>query len=228
MGGKFKDLTGEKYGKLTVISRAENIVVANNLQYACWNCLCDCGGNVIVKTSDLKRGHTQSCGCLQKERVSKVNTKHGGSFDRLYVSVWANMIQRCTNPKNAFYSDYGGRGIKIYGGWYDYANFRQWALENGYDENADYMQSTIDRIDSNGDYSPENCRIADIKTQSRNTRTNINLFVDGCKICLLDLARSLDISYDTARKWYHDRNFRTYEQFKNRAAQIRGGKKPRL
>lgn len=157
-GGPGLNLTGMRFGKLTVLRK-----VKNHGRRTAWLCACDCGDKVEVVTDSLRSGNTKSCGCLHGET-------HGCSDDRLY-NVWCTMKARCDNPNSEKYADYGGRGIKVCEEWHDsFTSFMKWAIENGYDYDAPRNACTIDRINVNGDYEPSNCRWADAKTQARNQR----------------------------------------------------------
>ncbi len=164
----WNDIAGKRFGRLTVIERYG----VNNHRNITWKCICDCGNVVIEDGSSLRSGHTKSCGCLMTEIVSAQFKKHGGSKSRLYV-VWGGMIARCTNPSHTAYKNYGGRGISVCDEWKnDFAKFQKWAYENGYDENAKTHVCTIDRINNDGNYGPNNCRWVDMKTQCNNTQRN--------------------------------------------------------
>lgn len=134
-----------------------------------WVCECDCGNTISVPGILLTTGGTQSCGCLQREILVKRNSTHGESKTRLY-RVWKGMHSRCNNPHHKSYKNYGGRGIKVCREWSDFACFEQWAKDSGYDEDAAYGDCTLDRLDVDADYSPQNCRWADAETQANNTR----------------------------------------------------------
>lgn len=158
MGRKLYDMTGMRFGRYTVIKRAGSKTTGEST----WLCQCDCGNIHIVRGSRLRNGSSTSCGCYANEIAST----HKMSKTRLH-KIWSGMKQRCYNQKNKKYKNYGNRGIIVCDEWLNsFEMFRDWALSHGYADNL-----TIDRIKTNGNYEPSNCRWADMKTQENN-RTN--------------------------------------------------------
>lgn len=159
MGAKWIDLTGSKFGSLTVLKEVGK--TKNNMKL--WECECSCGNRVVVPTNNLKSGHTKSCGCAWKNSI----TKHGKCDTRLY-SIWRNMKQRCYNCKNKAFNNYGGRGISVSNEWKEsFERFYEWSISHGYSKDLQ-----LDRVDNNGNYEPENCRWVTRTENNRNKRTN--------------------------------------------------------
>lgn len=177
--GKIEDLKGMRYGKLTVIKFVE----INKNHRASWLCKCDCGKEKLVASHDLKHG-IKSYGCLKKE--NKVLNK------RIH-NIWGNMVARCYNPQNKRYHDYGGRGIAICDEWRKrYKNFEIWSFQNGYSE-----ELTIDRINNDKGYEPNNCRWITRKENSRNTRRNNFITIMGNKKTISEWAEIYKIHEST-------------------------------
>ena len=198
--GAFIDLTGQKFGKLTVIERAEN----KNGRVA-WLCKCDCGNFTTVTSKRLRNGDTKSCGCYHKEKISK----HNKSNSRLY-NIYSHIKQRCYNLKNCRYKNYGGRGITICDEWlHNFQAFYDWAMANGYDDTL-----TIDRIDNNKGYSPDNCRWITNKEQQSNKCNNHLITYNGKTQTMAMWANEKNINESTlahriSRGWNIDRALNT-------------------
>lgn len=193
--GQFEDLTGRVFDRLTVIERAEN---KNDRVY--WKCKCCCDDKTIciVSRAELKRGSTRSCGCLQSELSSIRSTTHGKTGSRIY-NIWIKMKMRCLNPNDHAYKGYGGRGIVVFKDWVEsFESFYSWAINNGYNDNL-----SIDRKDNDGDYTPNNCRFVDAKTQCNNRRSNIVLTFNGKSHTIEEWSHIVGINGKTLRYRYH-------------------------
>ena len=169
-----RDLTNQQFGELTVLSQAQDSVAENGRHYKMWHCRCSCGNEKDFYECNLIGGKSKSCGCVSRQKMIERTTTHGMTNTRIY-RIWENMRKRCRNHNDPRFHRYGGRGIKVCDEWNnDFLSFYNWAIENGYE---DYL--TIDRIDNNGMYCPDNCRWTDIKTQCKNRSTNIWVEIDG-------------------------------------------------
>ena len=165
-----KELIGKKFNSLTIKERVYETKSGKKTNKRYFRCVCDCGNETIVFLHDLKSGGTKTCGC---SKVKKFKT-HGMSDTRIY-GIWTDMKQRCLNKNSVAYKWYGGCGVTICDEWKnDFMNFYNWAINNGYKEDL-----TLDRIDSKGNYEPENCRWADSYTQLNNTSRNHYVTIDG-------------------------------------------------
>ena len=184
---KFKDLTNQKFGKLLVLKFSHK-----DKNQTVWECLCECGNITYVKSVNLKNNRTKSCGCLKKELMINRNVKHNQTSSKLYM-IWKTMKQRCYNPKNKSYKNYGGREISICDEWInDFNSFYNWSIENNYKEGL-----SIDRIDNNGNYEPSNCRWTTRKTQSNNTRTNRYITINEQTKTLAEWCEVYNMKYQT-------------------------------
>lgn len=189
-----------KYGKPEWIGKTFNdLTVIETVHVSpkwLWKCRCKCGSEKLYLPYKIIAGHTKSCGCAKKERCHEMTKKyritHGGSGERLHY-IWNSMKQRCTNPNNKDYPLWGGRGITVCDEWlHDYAAFRKWAYDNGYKKNL-----TIDRIDVNGNYTPDNCRWIEMERQSRNKRDNVYVEFRGERKLLIEFCEEFGFNYYT-------------------------------
>ncbi len=161
MGRPVRDLAGERFGRLLVVGRDAN---KPSKAGAYWNCVCDCGKESSVRSGPLVNGQSTSCGCLSKELTRARSIKHGMEGTPSY-QLWDGMVRRCSNKNHAAYENYGARGIKVCERWLEFSNFYE-------DMGVRPDGMSLDRIDNNKGYSPDNCRWATHKQQCRNTRSN--------------------------------------------------------
>ena len=191
---KFIDMTGWKIGKLEIIERAKN----GKRGRVMWKCRCECGNECVVSATNLRSGKTKSCGCLWYEAIKKSNSTHGEYHTRLR-SIGTGIKNRCYNKNEPAYKYYGGKGVQMCPEWFDdFLNFKKWAIENGYKEDL-----TIDRIDVNGNYSPENCRWVAMKKQCNNRTNNVMVEMDGETKTLSEWAELSPLSYKQIWNRYH-------------------------
>lgn len=197
------DLTGKRFEHWFVESKAPDKVLASGYHEIMWNCVCDCGNRKVVRGKSLRGGISTSCGCAQRKGVGDRARRHGGFGTRLYA-VWDSMRRRCNNPNCKAYHNYGARGISICDEWDDFAAFRDWAILSGYDESAERGSFTLDRIDVNKGYSPDNCRWCDMRVQANNRRSSISLTYNGETHSLTEWADIIGVDYTTLWKRYRD------------------------
>ena len=180
------DLTGKRFGRLTVIGIDDR---GDRKTY--YNCQCDCGNVKSVRSDSLISGAIRSCGCMKKEQDLEnltANHSHRMSGTRIY-GIWQGIKKRCYNPHEARYDRYGGRGIKMCDEWREsFQSFYDWATENGYEETL-----SIDRIDNNGDYCPENCRWSDTQEQARNRSSNIRITIGNATKTLTEWCEIFEV-----------------------------------
>lgn len=185
--GRFIDMTGKKFGRLTVIKRY-GLSKDGDIT---WECVCECGGKRTARGKGLRYGFIKSCGCLPVEMVINKNTTHGLSHDPEY-SIYCGIKSRCYNKNYHGYKTYGGRGIIMCKRWIDsYENF---ILDMG---KRPSLKHSVDRIDNNGPYSPENCRWATRKEQGNNTSKNYRIKYMGMDMTLHQWSEHLGINYGT-------------------------------
>jgi hypothetical protein len=187
MGRKY-NLTGKKFGRLTVISDSGERDYDGAIL---WSCICDCGVSKRLRTQSLTISNVKSCGCLRNEISKAVNTIHNYHGTRIY-KIWDDMHQRCTNKNNTNFHHYGGRGITISEEWKNFEVFKDWAVINGYHENL-----SIDRINNNKGYSPDNCRWTTSLEQGRNKRSNRMITIEDETKCLSEWVEKFNLKYGT-------------------------------
>lgn len=198
---KYDELSGKRFSLLT----AKRYNGSDKNGHATWECRCDCGNTAVVLAVNLKHGRTKSCGCLYKRPKT-----HGGTGTRLY-KTWCSMKERCYRENDKSFPRYGGRGIKVCDEWRDdFVTFRKWAEISGYDDTL-----SIDRIDPNGSYGPQNCRWVSMNEQAVNKRNNHFIEYGGKRLTLSQWeretgilastikARIVDLGWDVGRALSH-------------------------
>lgn len=215
MAKKIKIKQGDKFDKWTIIEEIVPKIISGNPRRM-FRCQCECGNIGEVQLACLRNGHSTSCGCEQKRRAAEAQTIHGLANKHPLYLTWKNMKKRCNYPSASEYKNYGGRGICVYGEWSNsFQSFYDWAINNGWSR-----ELTIDRIDTNGNYCPENCRWSTVETQMNNMTKNHYIEYNGDTYTLSTLAKHLNIPYNIVRyrlsncKWsveqlinyYNDRN----------------------
>ncbi len=183
--GRFRDLSGERFGRLLVLQKNGY----NKHHQLYWLCECDCGNRKNVLGCVLSRGDTNSCGCLAKESIAKVNYRHGMTKTPIY-GLWHSMIQRCYDKNCNVYYRYGGRGINVCNKWQTFEGF--------YEDMGDKPKGkSLERLDNDGDYCPENVVWADAKAQANNRRSNVILEHNGKKQTMQQWCDELDLKIGT-------------------------------
>lgn len=184
-----RDLTGKRFGRLLITELSH---IKNKCAY--WKGICDCGNEKITNSKSLQNGHCKSCGCIRSETTRDLKMSHGMTKTTEY-GIWINMKARCYRKQSTSYKNYGGRGIKVCDRWLN--SFENFISDMGLKPSK---RHSIDRIDVNGDYNPENCRWATTEQQFRNKRTALLLEIDGEVKTITEWARWFDISYCTVYK----------------------------
>ena len=190
-----KDITGQRFGRLIAL---KHIGFASN-HVALWKCKCDCGKMIVARECNLHSGITKSCGCLQIERTKKANSKHGKTNTRLY-NIWSKMKERCCNPTRKAYKNYGKKGVSVCDEWLnDFQKFHDWAIVSGYKDNL-----TIDRINSDGNYEPNNCRWITLSENVRQKYKSDFITVGDKSLTIHDWAQRLNLSQYALRNRYKE------------------------
>lgn len=198
--GEFDDLVGQRFGRLQVV-RLNGIKEVKRSyrinRYAMWECVCSCGNSCIASTQNLKSGRTKSCGCLYLESIHDGNPKHNKSKTRLY-RLYSGIKNRCYNTNEPSYKNYGGRGIVMCQEWADnFMSFYEWAIANGYNESLPPSECSIERIDVNGNYCPENCEWVPVSQQGRNKRNTRYVTYKGKRMSVAEAAELSGVNSKT-------------------------------
>ena len=188
-------MIGKRFGRLVVVAEGEKKATSRSCR---WVCRCDCG-NITppIDGYKLRKGESQSCGCYKNDLLIERSYRHGLCNTRIH-RIWVNMKTRCYNPNHRYFHRYGGRGITIFDEWLNsLTSFYDWAIANGYSDNL-----TIDRIDNNKGYSPENCRWTTARNQNNNRGCNVLIEINGETKTIAQLAEESGLSYRTVHARY--------------------------
>lgn len=201
---EIEDLSGLRFGRLTTL----DVAGRTNGRKTLWRCRCDCGAEIVVVSDSLKSGHTKSCGCLHSDIMREISTTHGHAGERIH-SIWRGMKDRCNNPNRRMYKDYGERGIRVCPEWEeDFQEFYNWSMDNGY---ADDL--TVDRINNDEGYSPNNCRWATNKEQANNKRSCRYITFNGVTHNIAEWAKLFDMPQDRLRQRINRGDMRDFEEY---------------
>lgn len=208
---KRKNLIGQSFGRLTVIAEGKTRESDNKRKRYYWLCQCSCGSQPKeINQNSLLSGEIISCGCYHSEHNHEYGFKHGMSHTRIYT-IWSGMIQRCCNPNAKNYPRYGGRGVTVCGEWKEFKKFYEWSKISGYSDNL-----TIERLDNNGNYCPENCTWITKQKQMRNTRRNHYIKYNDEELTLTEWARKFDMNVETLRYQVNHNNFKSFVSYYNK------------
>jgi hypothetical protein len=211
----YEEEVGKVFGRLIITQFIARVVhpESGGVTYK-YICKCDCGNVILASLANLKSGHTKSCGCYDREQLSKRRKTHGLRKHKLYI-VWNGMRQRCYNPKNKAYKNYGGRGISVAPEWLEFQPFYDWAVSNGWE-----LGLELDRFpDINGNYEPSNCRFATEEQQQNNKRNCKKYLYNGEWLGLRQIARKMGVGYGVlSSRLYHQKRpiERLFEPVKKR------------
>lgn len=201
-GSNYIDVTGQQFGRLTVVKDLGIFIkdgtTKKNHYFLC-RCSCENKTEIIVSLGHLRSGHTKSCGCLHEEHNKHGNPKHNLCYNRLY-SIYYAMRKRCYKPSQPSYKNYGARGINVCELWLnDFMEFYNWAMQNGYRDGL-----SLDRIDVDKDYCPENCKWSTMNEQANNKTTTIYLTYKGETKTLTQWANKLGVNYRALYRRYNN------------------------
>lgn len=191
------ELYGQRFGSLVAFER----IPGDRIKCSKWKCRCDCGKVVEVRLHCLRNNTTTSCGCHRRDKTKSMFTTHGLAGTRFH-RIWTNMINRCSNQKNKHFKDYGGKGIQVCEGWRKFEGFQSDMYQSYLEHKEVYgnTNTTIDRIETDGNYCPENCKWATQKEQARNRSSNVVNNYKGESLTLIEFSEKYEIPYGLLRR----------------------------